>query len=687
MAEHSPDRPPQLMPGQKEGRPRDLVAEVRDRLSQAYTYDRQNRDDAVLDLQFLAGQQWPEFARLARVNRPMLTINKLPQFLHQVTNDIRKNSAVIKVTPVDGKRDPQLAAVYDGIINDIQYRSSAKHVYAQAAYHAAACGIGHFRVVSKYCTDESFDQELGIEMIPYPLSVYWDPAATKPDRSDAMWCIVVELVPRKTFEQRYPEASPESVSAYQGSTFANGIFWVTSDYILIAEYWAKVPTQRTITAFENGETYDTTGMDMPALAQLQMTHGQVIAQRKVASYDVEQSLVTGAEILSGPHKWPGKHIPILAIVGTEVPIERTTVRSGLVRHARDAQQLYNFYRSAAAEAIALQPKAPYLVTPDMIKNSKSQWDTAGSQNRAYLTYTPDRNAPDAKPERINPPDIPTALWQEAQIATDDLKATTGIYDASLGSKSNETSGIAIKRREDQGDTANFHYQDNLQRTIEQCGRVLVDLIPKIYDNQRIIRMISVEGEEQFVPINHLVTMQNGEEVLINDLSVGRYDVRVTIGPSYQTKRLEAAAAITELMQALPPEAGMALADLAVRNMDIPDAEEAAERIRNMLPKQALTDPNAPPPDPLADPFARAELAGKYATAHKTMADANKTALETASTYGMMAPPIPTGLPPEVMPQQMQPPPMPTHGVPMDIAPRPEPMPPGAAPAEREASDE
>jgi hypothetical protein len=645
----------QQLPNHGTGTPRDVVAEVRDRLNQAYTHDRQNREEAIEDLRFLSGDQWPEYARTARADRPMLTINKLPQFLHQVTNDIRQNAAVIKVTPVDGKQDPDLAAVYDGIVNDIQYRSSAKHIYSTAAYHAAACGIGHWRVVSKYCDDDTFDQELGLELIPYPLAVFWDPASVKPDRSDAIWCIVVDMVPRETFRLKYPDKTPDSVSDLRVGGDTTGIHWQTTDYVLIAEYWAKVPTKRTLAGFQDGTMMDISSLNMAQLAELQMTHGQIMQKRVRPGYAVEQSMVTGSQMISGPHKWPGKYIPIIPVVGTEVPLERTTIRSGLIRHAKEAQQLYNFYRSAAAESIALAPKAPFLATAKQIGKYKSQWDNANKQNRPYLIYEPDREASMPAPQRVAAPEPPQALWHEAQVATDDIKATTGIYDASLGAKSNETSGVAIKRREQQGDTANFHYQDNLQRSIEQCGRVIVDLIPKIYDNQRVVRLFGADGKEQFVKINHALITQDGEPALVNDLSVGRYDVRVTIGPSHQTKRLETAQAITELMAKLPPEIGMVLADIAVRNMDIPDAEEAATRISRMLPPQAMQDPNTPPPNPLDDPMARAELSTKYASARKTMADANKVAAETAMMFGV--PVMPPPLPPDVEPQpaSLQPP--------------------------------
>jgi hypothetical protein len=635
--------------------PTALVADVRTRLQRAYDHDKQNRDDASEDMRFLAGDQWPEYAKQARGNRPMLTVNKLPQFLHQVTNDIRQNSPVLKATPVNGGNDPTLAKVYDGIISDIQYRSSAKHVYATAAYHATACGIGHFRIGTKYSEEDSFDQDITIDLIPYPLAVYWDPAAVKPDRSDAMWCIVVEMVPKDTFKERYPDAMPTSVDAIRSSGllsgYASGVFWSSEDHVLIAEYWCKKPIKKTIAAFENGTTVDITGWDMIKLYQAQMQFGQIVRKRQAASNKVEQSLVSGVEVLDGPNEWPGRHIPIVAVVGTEIPLERMTVRHGLLRNARDPQQLYNFYRSAAAEHIALSPKSPYLVTDKMISTHKNDWTSLNTTNRPFLRYTPDPSAPGSKPERIAAPEPPQALWNEAQIATDDIKATTGIYDASMGARSNETSGIAIKRRENQGDTANFHYQDNLQRSIEQCGRILIDLIPKIYDNERSARLMAEDGTEQFVDINKVMYDQDGQAVMVNDLSAGRYDIRVTIGPSFATKRLEAADAIVELMKALPPELAPILADIAVRNLDIPDAQEAAKRLKAMLPQQATADPNAPPPpppDPLQDPMIRADIEGKLAKAKRDNAEAHKVELETFALYQTPAMPMPVPLPLEEM---------------------------------------
>lgn len=613
------------------GESRDVVKEVGERLTQAYNFDKHNRDAAAVDLKFLAGDQWPEFARQARANRPMLTINKLPQFLHQVTNDIRKNAPVLKVTPVGAGGDENIAKIYDGIIADIQYRSSARNVYATGGYHAAACGIGHWRVKTCYQDEDTFDQEIRVELIPYPLAVYWDPAAVKPDRSDAMWCIVVDLVPTETFKLKYPGALTTSVAEVRTPSFSSGIFWRTSDYVLVAEYWCKMPAAKTLAAFESGATFDISKLNMIQLYQLQRENGQIVRKREAQSYKVEQSLVTGSEVLSGPHPWPGSIIPIVPVIGTEVPLERQVIRKGLIRDAMDAQQLYNYYRSAAAEHIALSPKSPYLVTDKMIAKHKGDWDSLSSKNKPYIRYTPDQDATGqaGKPERVQAPEPPAALWNEAEIATEDLKSTTGIYDASLGAKSNETSGVAIKHREMQGATANYHYQDNLTLSIEHTGRILIDLIPKVYDNQRVVRLMTEGGDASMVPINHVVYDNAGQPVMLNDLGVGRFDIRVTIGPSFQTKRLEGSQAMTELMGAVGnPEASLVLAPIAIRNMDIPDAEEAAEKLQRIADRILGPDPNAPPPPP--SPAEQLQVAEGQAKVQQTQAQAS---LSTAKAEG------------------------------------------------------
>jgi hypothetical protein len=602
---------------------------AREAIGEAWEADKDNRDEASTDLAFLAGNQWPETVRRERerAGRPMLTINRLPQFVRQVTNDIRQADLAIKVSPEDDQSDPQLAKVYNGLLRQIQYQSSAKHVFSTAAEHQASCGIGWFRIVREYADDDAWDQELRIKLVRHPMSVYCDPGAIEPDRSDAMWIAVTEMVPRKVFKRRYPKAQEVSIDApsdWSGRPF----FWSTSDAVRVCEYYYKVPVERRLALLEGGETVDITDMGEAEAGQL-----PIVGVRPVKSHKVMMALVSGAEVLEGPFEEPGKHIPLVPVIGGEFPLEDKVYRYSVIRFARDPQHLYNVYRTATAEAIGLAPKAPYLATPEQIGPFKAMWDTANITNRPYLLYKADPQAPGGRPQREHPPEIPASLMQEAQIAADDMKGTTGIFDAALGQRSNETAGVAIRSRQAESDVANYHFVDNLHRSLEYCGRILIDLIPKVYDNERVIRLMGEDGTEEFQPINRVMMAIDGQPLVINDLSAGKFDVRVSIGRSYATKRMETADAMIEFMKAVPGSANV-LGDLIAKALDFPEADVIAKRLKSLIPPAALVDPNdpnaPPPPKPTDDPMVQLDMRLKAADAELKEAQAEKARAEAVS---------------------------------------------------------
>jgi hypothetical protein len=608
----------------------DIIAEAQARLEAAWNQDRENREDAFMDLKFLAGDQWPNEIRLQREaqNRPCLTINRLPQFVNQVANSVRLNPPAIKAVPAGGEATEDLAAIYTGLMRQIQYRSNATNVFANAVYGAVACGIGHFRLVTQYAEDNGFDQEILIKRIQHPLSVFWAPGAVEPDRSDAEYCLVSEMIGRKEFQKRFPKAAMADFAAPADLNAESGLFWASRDAVRVCEYWVKRPTERTIVRLARGETIDITDVDEKELQGL-----GIVAERKVRSHKIEHYLLSGDQVLEGPNQWAGRYIPIFPVIGSETPLETKVIRSGLIRFSKDSQQLYNFWRSAAAESIALAPRAPFLATPAMVAKFKAQWDTQNVISRPYLLYEPDPDAPGGRPMREPPPDIPAALVNESGMAADEIKATTGVYDASLGAQSNEISGIAIRARTDQSNVSALHYQDNLMATLNHLGRALVDLIPKIYDSERIVSIMGEDETHQPVRINTSVMGANGKPMLINDLNQGAYDVRVKIGPSYATKRAEAADAMLQFIQAVPQAAAVA-ADLVARNMDWPGADEIADRLKRTLPPQVTGD--APPLGAQIaaaqarvhqDALARADLSRVEGLAAKSQADAAKARVQ------------------------------------------------------------
>jgi hypothetical protein len=379
---------------------------------------------------------------------------------------------------------------------------------------------------------------------------------------------------------------------------------------------------------EGGAVIDLSRCPPPLAAQFE---AQAVRTREAEGHKVEMYVVSGSDVLEGPYEWAGSMLPQVPVIGSEIPLEHGCYRYGVIRMARDPQQLYNYTQTAIAEYIGQAPKSPYLATADMIGAYKDQWETANVTNRSFLLYKPDKNAPTSKPERVPPPEMPTALIQQAQAAAEDMKRTTGIYDASLGAKSNENSGVAIARRQLEGDTANYHYADNFQRSLEYAGRVIVDLIPQIYDNERTLRILGEDDAEEFVEINKTLYEVGDQRIMINDLSVANFDVRVSIGPSQMTKRIEQAEFMTEFINLLDPAQRVAVMDILAKSQDWEGSEEVAKRLRNIIQQQMPAvladpdDPNAtPPPDPTDDPAFQLEAASQEAETQKKLADARKS---------------------------------------------------------------
>jgi len=471
-----PGEQPKKMSDAEQGR---FLTDCRKKLDAAYVFERENRREAAIDLAFLAGYQWPESIRKERQaqGRPILTINRLPQFVRQVTNDIRQADLAIKVSPVDDQSDPKLAKIYNGLLRQIHYQSSAKHVYGAAAEHQVSCGIGWFRICTEFADDETFDQELRLKSIRNPMSVYCDPGAIEPDRSDANWMIVTEIIPTEDFKAKYPGISLDGIDPPTDGT-GDRLTWLTRDGVRIAEYWLRKPVKKTIGMTQGGQTLDLSKIGQAMWPMLGITRTRV-----VDTFEVEQYVISGSAVLSGPHKWVSKWIPLIPVIGSETPLETSVVRAGLIRYARDPQQLYNYNRTAAAETLALQPKAPWLVDAKSIAPFKNIWDSLNRTNYPYVPYDAKEGVP--PPTRVAPPAMAPAFVKEAELADGDMKATTGIYDSSLGARSNETSGIAIRNREHQGDTANYHFSDNLERSMWHAGRILIEMIPQIYDTERV----------------------------------------------------------------------------------------------------------------------------------------------------------------------------------------------------------
>lgn len=573
----------------------ELLSEVTERLQLCIDAEQDNRADALHDLKFIKGDQWPEDAKRLRTleKRPCLTINKLPTFLHQVTNDQRQNRPSIKVHPVDDGADVETAEVIQGLIRHIEYASNADVAYDTSVNSAAAIGFGYFRLITGYVSEDSFDQEIRFQRIRNAFTVYIDPASQEPDGSDANFAIITTEISKDEFKRQYPDAS--AVNMMQRGTGDVGKNWISDSLVRVAEYYRIEHEPATLIRLSNGEEGWKDEL-------LQLPDGvTIVKKRKSNRRKVCWYKVTGTDVLERadiPCNW----IPVFPVYGDELDIEGKVIRSGLVRHAKDPAQMYNFWMTAATEEVSLRPKTPYIGAEGQFEGHENEWAQANVRSFPYLEYKPTTVAGQMAPPPARQPmaDVPVGVLQMAMHASDNIKATTGIFDASLGAKGNETSGRAILARQREGDVANFHYSDNLTRTIRHAGRCILWMIPRIYDTERVVRILGEDETVSHVAINKPMEQPERDEktgaikTVMNDLTVGKYDVTVSAGPSYSTLRQEAADAMIQFGQSWPKLMDVA-GDKVVKAMDWPGAEEIAERIERTIPPEIRGDDEGQPP--------------------------------------------------------------------------------------------
>lgn len=565
----------------------DILKEERDAFELAYDAEAENRSTALEDLQFARmGDQWPEAIRKQREQegRPVLTINKLPSFIRQVVNDARQNRPQIKVKGVDDNSDAETANVIEGLIRNIEYVSKADIAYDTAVDCATSCGTGYIRVAIDYEYDDSFDKGLRIKRVANPFSVYGDPHSVEADGSDWNRAHVVEYLSKDEFERKYKgaEASDWDALGYDGMELP----WRQDSQILVCESWKREIVKKKILKLNTGQVIGVKEFEA-AQDYFAGMGSTVAAEREAQGYKITHRIMSGAEILE-TNEWAGQYIPIVPVYGEEINIEGKRFFRSLIHQAKDAQRMFNYWRTQATELVALAPRVPWIGEEGTFDYDPN-WATANTSSHAYLMYKKGAQPP----QRLQLDSGPAVgAMSEAMAANDDLKSIIGMYDASLGQRSNETSGKAIMARQREGDVSTYHFIDNLSRAIRQVGCVLVDLIPKVYSGERVIRIIGEDGKERVAQVAEQGEQEAPENPMedaarIYDLSMGRYDVAVKTGPSYTTQREEAAETMTEIIRSLPAAAPIVGPEL-IRALDLPNGDEIAEQLKAMTqPQQGI----------------------------------------------------------------------------------------------------
>ena len=560
----------------------EIIADAKARFKQCQDNDG-GRADSLAAFRFVdENQHWDEADLRQRTidGRPALTTNLLSAFVRQVVNDARQNEISIKVHPVGNGATDEVADVYAGLIRHIEYDSGASAAYVTSLEHAVKGGFGYFRLLAEYTGPDSFDQKLAIKRVRNPFSTMTDPMATEADSSDMQFALISETMSRAAFKMEYPKATATDDQIGRGIGDANG--WITGDACRVCEFYRIEKVRKTLVMMSDGTTRYSDDRELPPEGVLP------VATRETLVPKVMWYKLTACEVLERA-EIPCRWIPVFPVYGNESDLDGRINRKGLVNDAMDPCRMYDYWLTAATEEIALRTKTPFIGAAGQFEGFEEDWTAANRKSIAYLEYNPVtlEGALAPPPSRQPPADVPSGFIAMSQIARDNIKAVTGIFDASLGSRSNETSGKAILARQREGDTSTFNFPDNLARSVTHLGRCMVDMIPKIYDTERMQRILEPDGTARTVTLNERLPQpkmgkDGAMQAIANDMTLGDYAVAIDTGPAYTTLRQEAADSMLSVGQSWPRLFEVA-GDKVIRAMGWPNAGDIADRVAKGMP--------------------------------------------------------------------------------------------------------
>jgi hypothetical protein len=593
----------------------EFLDEMRRMFADDLQADRLNREAALEDLKFVVGDQWDDITRARRESgrKPVLTVNRLPAFIAQILGSRRLNETDVKVA-ADSDGAVPIAQVREGLIRSIQKVSRAEGAYDNALAGAVMCGIGNFGLELAENEDDALgEQDINVYPINDHLSVLWDRAMKDPTGKDATHVFEVEVMTQRDFYQTWPWATPADVTTdynIRGDLRMSG--WVSIDDVRVVAYWRMRKRKRTLAALIDGSTVDITDEDDPItlLKIATKPDGSPVIREVMRPY-AQMYICSGVDVLEGPYDLPISRVPVFRVPGWEVYVAEWKHRWGLTRFLKDPQRLHNYWRSIIAERLMQTPRAVWVSSQEAVQGREADWRSSHLSDNPLLIYNGTSGAP---PQRVQPAQLEESLMGESETSAQDIKDVSNIHEANLGMPSNEVSSVAIMARQRVSDTGTIIYHDNLAKAIEEAGRVMNELIPVVYDTPRVVKIMGKEGQDYMQAINQF---NNPKSI---DITAGKYSITCGVGPSFATKRIEQAAAILGMSQAMPQILSLA-ADLIVEGQDWPSADKIANRLRNALPPGILT-PQEMTPQQVQSAQQHAALQQKAQSVQDAMATAN-----------------------------------------------------------------
>lgn len=596
------------------------------------TAEEPMRKEGQIDLEFLDLKQWDaDIVRDRGDSRPCLTIDQIGEPYRQLVGQQRQAKPAIQINPVDNGADIDTAEVFQGLIRHIEVTGGAKAARDEAFKGIVGPGWSYYRIITDYDYDQSdvkpgedgtlppylLDQCIKYQAIENPFTVFRDPACPLHEPEKARFCFIVEDVPTEEFKRKWPNAAATSAEAFAASGLTLPE-WYPENSVRVADYfYVEESKGQHVVLLQDGRVVP---------AEFAPPNVPVIARRFLTKRVVKLAKITGAEILEGNEvgegekptegrKWEGSYIPVIPMYGESIVVNGKRTLRGIVRPARDAQRSYNYQVSELVYELALSPKSKIIMAEGQDEGYEDMYKNAPTTAFPALKYVPKAFGGELLP----PPQVAhftdATKIQALTVAINqfkaDLRSTLSFYDPSDPSRKNaDQSGKAILARQQSMDAGSVNYKDNFGQALLYEGKVLLDLIPKIYNRPgRILRIVGLEDETQTEEVVYGQPRKSKNNKAkrgvagIFQWGAARFDVTVSIGASYTTRRQEAADWQLELMKVLPPQMAAAMAPITVRNMDGPGNREIADRLDRTLPPQIKGD------DGEADPQAmQAQLA-------------------------------------------------------------------------------
>jgi hypothetical protein len=590
--------------------------EIRDMYSDYMNEWADVREEASIDVRYVAGDPWDKQDRLKReeAGRPCISLDELNQYLNQYNNTLRQNKRAIQVIPKGSGAKDEDATRRENIIRGIENESNAQEAYITMAENAAARSYGYLLLGTAYRDDAKdgddadermFEQKITIQRVANPDMILLNPGFEKADASDVEDGFVLKRIKRSEFARKYPGADKQSFTA---DDMKQAKDWISEKDLQIAEFWKIHKTPKKLLLVRTMQ--DGNELLLPVWADdlegRKPTKAEVARERMVDIKDVIEYVTNGLEILD-EIPWAGSRIPIISCFGKELWVDEGSGGKrrllSMIRLARDPQMLFAYMCTQEAEEAKMTPKSPFMGAKGQFESARQSWELILEQPFAFIEYD---TVLDSGGEAAGPPArLPwTPNFEAYEVAKDSIRrsiqAAMGISPLpTAAQRDSEKSGIALERISTQESIGSFHFTDNFDRALQNLGWQVNELITPIYDTQREVPIMKADGKAATLQLvgnsSHPLDddgsyevqglPQNDDGSPIEHLHTGKgdFDVTISTGPSYQSQREQASDFVDHLIEnwqqlAIPPAIAIKILALGVKLKDVGPIGEAIQEL-------------------------------------------------------------------------------------------------------------